>query len=241
MSEIQIRYSKQDASSITFRLEAPEGYVVPPEVYQAMEVIGEATSDGQVQVEEMEDLLAILCPHLADHPELALILKTADNAVKAVRGDGAVSIGEGLAILVPLLTRSVKAVNLGGLAETVVSGVLRPIRWLAGAEKKNEEAVAQMIDVGATHGKNEQASPITLNIQGVVQGVVPEAPGKAQEFAQAIETVAEAAQKAQANFDKAVTAAETTPFTIADAAKALETINHLPKSAAPKIKGKPTK
>lgn len=120
---------------IAFHLEGAQGQAIPQDVIQGMETIGRVLADGQVTAEELGEVLELTTPHLADHPEFATVLKVADEAIRSVRDDGKVSMGEGLAIAIPLLTHGAQALHLAEYAKTLVAGILKPLSWLRGEPK----------------------------------------------------------------------------------------------------------
>lgn len=129
---------------IAFHMDGWNGNPGPQDVIQGMTAIAQVLNDGHVTADELGDMLELLCPHLADHPEFGLILKLADEAIRAVKGDGKITAGEGLAILIPLLSHGAPAAALGNLAHSVASGVLKRLSGLLPWQKEKEpEPTAQ--------------------------------------------------------------------------------------------------
>lgn len=171
-------------NQLTFEVPQLEGQEAPLDMLQAMATVADIFVDGTVTVSEAGDLLALFCPHLADHPELAGVLQLADSTVRELRKDGNVTPGELFAIVVPLLTHGAKVIDLGNLAQTIVSGVFKPLKWLTGAEKKSEQKVEELVlkqvitepsEFVAEQGQALQA--VTVN----VQSALGDAAEKAQE------------------------------------------------------------
>lgn len=89
-----------------------------------MQMVGEVLSDGQVTLEEASLLLALAYPDLAGHPQLASVMQASDEAVRALRDDGRVSLAEGLAILLTLLSGVPSLADLGGAARALAQRLL---------------------------------------------------------------------------------------------------------------------
>lgn len=95
-----------------------------PQVASNMLLVGEILADGQVTLEEASQLLALAYPDLAGHPQLASVMQASDEAVRALRDDGRVSLAEGMAILLTLLSGVPSLADLSGAAKALTTRLL---------------------------------------------------------------------------------------------------------------------